>query len=80
MNKFAVFVIVVTLVDALLIVMIYPMTADMECPPPVYIYDQEHYRTYQAMCHRSVELMFMIPILLMVNFVIILIFKAAGME
>ena len=78
MNKFVMFVITSVIVTSLLIVMIYPMTADMECPPPVHIYGQQQYRTYLANCHRSMELMFMIPILLVVNFIIILIFKAAG--
>jgi hypothetical protein len=80
LNKFLVFVMIVTIIDTLIIIMLHSAMDDIECPQPVYVYSQEGWRRYWQMCEMSIRMSVMLPVMLVVNFLLVMIAKAMGME
>lgn len=80
MNKFYMFLVVISIVDVMIVLLIHEATLDIGCPNPTYVYDIQDYRRYYQSCVMSQRQILMIPLCLVANFILMLIFKAGGME
>ena len=76
MNKFYVFILLITLLDAVLMMWVSAATEELQCPEPQHVYSQEQWRTYWENCEMSIRSTMYLTYAFSLNIILALIYRA----
>jgi len=76
MNKFYVFILLITLLDAILMMWVSAATEELQCPEPAYVYSSEQWYRYWETCEMSTRSTMYLSYAFTINIILALTYKA----